>query len=406
MHDVTAGWGPAWLRWHLRAWLGDLVLATALFVLVLKLDERPVTGWAIVLAALAAVAAPVRRWYPQGALVAVTALAACAILTGLPASGLVITLGVLTYSAALYSPRRRPWFYAALVWGTLIVAGSLAHFSQWWSPQQFGLFAWLFGGAGAGDSTRMRRAYIAEVTKRARQAEMTREEEARRRVMDERLRIARELHDVVAHHIAVISVHVGAADHVLRNDPDRVWPVLGHIRLAADTVLEEIKSVISVLRDPYEMASTEPAPGMDRLDDLLDGLRATGFRVRHQLRGTARPLPAVVDLAAYRILQEALTNAHRYGDGTAELAIEFTADAVTVEVTNQISVPGPHHPGSGFGLLGMRERAAAAHGTLTAAPVEGGRFRVYAVLPADEHTISLSAPVESRRASVAEQPGV
>lgn len=306
---------------------------------------------------------------------------------------------MLTYSAVGHSPRRRPWFYALSVWGALMAVGTVAHFPEWWNTDQLTVFAIVFGGAAAGDAIRSRRAYIAEVTERARQAEMTREEEARRRVMDERLRIARELHDVVAHHIAVISVHAGAAGHVLRDDPDKVWPVLGNIRAAADTVLAELKSVVSVLRDPDETHSTEPAPGVERVPELLAGLASVGFAVRHQQRGDPRPLPAVVDLAAYRIAQEALTNAHRYGVGGATLTLAYTADTVTVEVTNPIAASGAtpggagSGRGSGFGLLGMRERAAAAHGTITAGQTTGGEFRVYAELPTDEQAVNrLNAP--------------
>ncbi len=178
----------------------------------------------------------------------------------------------------------------------------------------------------------------------------------------------------------MISVHAGAAGHVLRDQPEKVWPVLGHIREAADTVLDEIKSVVGVLRDPNEVPSTEPAPGLERLPELLAGLRAMDFAVRHEVRGTPRELPAVVDLAAYRIVQEALTNAHKHGDGSAILTLEFAPDDVVVDVTNRVGHTSA--AGSGFGLIGMRERAAAAHGTITAGPEPGRTFRVHAVLPA------------------------
>ncbi|TDC60654.1 hypothetical protein E1258_13995 [Micromonospora sp. KC207] len=166
--------------------------------------------------------------------------------------------------------------------------------------------------------------------------------------------------------------------------------MLGHIRTAADTVLEEIKSVISVLRDPEEARSTEPAPGVERLQELLAGLRAMGFAVRHRQRGEPRPLPAVVNLAAYRIVQEALTNSHRYGDGDATLDLEYTIDTVSIEVTNRMAVSGGRRPGSGFGfgLLGMQERAAAAHGSIVAGPVDGGLFCVRAELPTDERAVN------------------
>ncbi|BEL02863.1 histidine kinase [Actinoplanes sichuanensis] len=375
-------WLPPWLEQHRhRAWIGDVLLAAAQVVLVLKLQQPVITVVTVGLAVFAAVAVLVRRRAPERILAAATAVAVLTMITDTVAAGLFITLGVLTFTAAAYSPRRRPWRHAVLVWGVIVVTGSVMDFANWWGPDQFGLFAWIFGGAGAGDSARMRRAYISEVTERARQAEQTREEEARRRVMDERLRIARELHDVVAHHIAVISVHAGAAGHALRDRPDEVWPVLEHIRGAADTVLDEIKSVISVLRDPDETDPTEPAPGLDRLGDLLDGLHTMGFRVRRQEHGDPRPLPAMVDLAAYRIVQEALTNAHRYGDGSALLDLTYRAGELEIQVTNRMVWPRPGRAGSGFGLLGMRERAAAAQGEVTAGPIPGGGFRVRAVLP-------------------------
>jgi signal transduction histidine kinase len=372
--------------------LGDVVLAATGVMVVLFVGTTAVHRETTLLSVLCAVLILARRRYPVPVLLAATAIAMLAIATGRPPDGLFVVAGMMTYSAALYSPRRRPWFYAFLVWGALMVGGTVVHQADWWNAQQFGPFAFILGGAGVGDSIRMRQAYIAEVTERARQAEVTREEEARRRVLDERLRIARELHDVVAHHIAVISVHAGAAGHVLRGEPDKVWPVLGHIRTAADAVLEEIKSVISVLRDPDEVRSTEPAPGVERLRDLLTGLQTMGFAVRHQQRGEPRPLPAVVSLAVYRIVQEALTNAHRYGEGGATLDLEYADDTVRIEVTNRMAGSGGRPSGSEFGLLGMRERAAAAHGTLTAGPVAGGLFRVYAELPTDDRAISRLNP--------------
>ncbi len=404
-----------------RALAADVLLAAILASLVVF--DPATTSWqAAWTAPLVAAAMLLRRRRPVWVLAVMTTVVVTALLLGMPMmGGPYLALGALTYSAALYSERRRPWLYALLCWAALSLTGSILDFSAWWSPDQFGLFAWILGGAGAGDSIRMRRAYIAEVMERARQAEQTREEEARRRVIDERLRIARELHDVVAHHIAVISVHAGAAGHALRDQPEKVWPVLGHIRDAADTVLDEIKSVISVLRDPSEVPSTEPTPGLDRLPDLLDGLRAAGFEVRQRQEGTARPLPAVADLAAYRIVQEALTNAHRYGDGSATLRIAYLPGEVLVEVTNRIggglrdgpAGAGPNRPaaggaggldrpvgsgagsGTGFGLLGMRERATAVHGRISAGPIAGGSFRVHAVLPADEHAVRWTAETET-----------
>ncbi|MFV2083580.1 sensor histidine kinase [Micromonospora sp. LOL_021] len=380
-----------------RGLLGDLVLTTTGVLSVLFVGVTSTHPGTTVLAVLCATLTLIRRWRPVPVLTVATVITMLTITLGRPPDGLFVVIGLLTYSAALYSPRRQPWFYAGLVWGALMATGTVVHLLGWWNTEQLTVAAIIFGGAGVGDSVRMRRAYVAEVTERARQAELSREEEARRRVVDERLRIARELHDVVAHHIAVISVHAGAADHVLRHEPDQVWPVLGHIRTAADTVLAEIKSVISVLRDPDEVRDAEPAPGLERVPDLLAAMAATGFAVWHRQHGEPRPLPAVVDLAAYRIVQEALTNAHRYGDGGANLDLDYTADTVRVEVTNRVTnrdsdrMTGPggrdDRPGPGFGLLGMRERATAANGTITVGPIGDGLFRVRAELPTDDRAV-------------------
>jgi signal transduction histidine kinase len=366
-----------WARRH-QSLLWDLLIAVILGWATVQIEQAQGERRYVVLTSLAVAAVFLRRRWPVPTLLVVTVAVLVTIAVKAPSGGLLLALGVVMFSVP-----RRSREYACAVSIAIFVTGLIADTGNWWNIQALAAFSWIFGGAGLGDGVRSRQAYIAEVTERARQAEQTREEEARRRVMDERLRIARELHDVVAHHIAVISVQAGAAGHVLQRHPDQVWPVLGHIREAADTVLREIQSVIGVLRDPEEVDSTEPTPGLDRLPELLSSLRTAGFRVRDEHRGTTRAVPVVTDLAAYRIVQEALTNAHRYGDGEASLTIEYGPAAIAIEVTNAI-VPFrvSTRAGSGFGLLGMRERAAAAHGSLTTGPTGDGRYRVHAVLPA------------------------
>nr|BFE59829.1 histidine kinase [Dactylosporangium thailandense] len=363
----------------------DLLLAAATGAVVAQTEWHAGAVRPFAIAGVSFVAVLVRRRWPVPALLAATALTLATVVLKTPSAGLGLVLSVLMYAVARYPARPRPWPFAIGVAGVLFAAGMAVDPVHWLRLDTLGLFALIFGGTAAGDSARNRRAYIAEVTERARQAEQTREDEARRRVMDERLRIARELHDVVAHHIAVISVQAGAAGHVLRKNPEQVWPVLEHIRQASDTVLREIRSVIGVLREPGEADSTEPSPGLDRVPDLVANLATTGFGIALRTDGQARPLPAIADLAAYRIVQEALTNAHRYGDGAADLTIAWTAETVTVEVTNRIARNRPAGAGgSGFGLIGMRERAAAAHGTVTTGLTNDGRFRVHATLPATE----------------------
>ncbi|MFE0591689.1 sensor histidine kinase [Micromonospora echinospora] len=376
---------------RVRAWLGrqqerllDLVLAAVIGVAAVQSEHADVVR-AVAVTGVCVAAILVRRYRPVPALLTVTAAALVAVVARAPSSSvLIVTVGVLVYAAALHTVRRRPWTYALGVAGTLAGAGLITDFGFWWKPDSLTLLVWVCGGAAFGDAIRSRRAYVAEVTERARQAEQTREEEARRRVMDERLRIARDLHDIVAHHIAVINVQAGAAGHVVARHPEQAGPVLELIRQASDTVLREIKSVIAVLREPGEPPGTAPSPGLAQVPDLLAGLTGIGFHVRAHEHGETRQLPAITDLTAYRIVQEALTNAHRYGDGTADLTITHTPAAVTIEVVNRVGPPRPDRPaGSGFGLVGMRERAAAAHGTVIAGPAADGRFRVHVTLPVD-----------------------
>jgi signal transduction histidine kinase len=188
---------------------------------------------------------------------------------------------------------------------------------------------------------------------------------------------------VVAHHIAVINVQVGAAAYVLESRPEQVAPALGHIRRASDTVLREMAAVVGVLRTPDGLeVDVEPTRGLARLADLLDSLAASGLPVDLHRSGEPRELSSMIDLAAYRIIQEALTNAHKHGAGPARLELAYTADAVTIRVTNAVPRPDARPARSaGYGLTGMGERAAAAGGTLTTGPTPDGRFSVCAVLP-------------------------
>ncbi|WP_258040299.1 sensor histidine kinase, partial [Streptomyces sp. SM9] len=183
----------------------------------------------------------------------------------------------------------------------------------WYAQENFGIFAWLGLAAAAGDAVRSRRAYITAIHERADRAERTREEEARRRVAEERLRIARDLHDVVAHHIALVNVQAGVAAHVMDRRPDQAKEALAHVREASRSALDELRATVGLLRqsgDPE--APTEPAPGLARLDDLAERFRNAGLPVEIACPDRGDPLPAAVDLAAYRVVQEALTNVHKH----------------------------------------------------------------------------------------------
>jgi signal transduction histidine kinase len=213
--------------------------------------------------------------------------------------------------------------------------------------------------------------------------------EARRRVAEERLRIARELHDVVAHHIALINVQAGVAAHRLRDRPDQAEEALAHIREAGRSVLTEMQVMLGVLRAPERaVAPAEPAPSMAQLDGLVDSFRSAGLVVEITTHGQTQALPGPVDLTAYRVIQEALTNVQKHGGGSGgRVEITYGQTALVINIDNLCSGVEPTRgPGvdpvlPGHGILGMRERAAMVGGTLQAEDVPDGGFRVHAVLP-------------------------
>ena len=245
----------------------------------------------------------------------------------------------------------------------------------------------LFGGIAVAN----RRAYVDALRDRANR-------DARRQVDEERLRIARELHDVVAHTMATINVQASAAAALLRDRPDQAAESLTAIRAASKDGLRELRAILNVLRDVDEGADpTQPAPGLARLDALAAGVRQAGLPVAVTVTGQPRPLPAVTDLAAFRIIQEALTNSIRHaGPATAAVGVSYGDDCLLVEITDDGrgaavrsakngDVAGadgqPPAGGGGHGLRGIRERAAAAGGTVEIGPAPAGGFRVAASFP-------------------------
>lgn len=234
----------------------------------------------------------------------------------------------------------------------------------------------------AGDAARNRREYLAEVEERVRRAEEGREREARRRVTDERLRIARDLHDVVGHQLALINVQAAVAAHVLDERPAQARESLGHIRRATREALEELRDTIALLRDAdQQLAPVEPTVGLAALPDLLASFERSGLRVDSQATGERTALPPAVDLTAYRVVQESLTNVCKHADaGSAQLSLRYEPTALDIVVDNDGPPPPPSFEGAGHGIVGMRERVVALGGTLQAGPRDGG-FRVLARLP-------------------------
>ncbi|MEU4134421.1 sensor histidine kinase [Streptomyces wuyuanensis] len=223
-------------------------------------------------------------------------------------------------------------------------------------------------------------------TEALRQATATADERARRTVLEERTRIARELHDVIAHHMSVISIQAQVATRQLKDPPPELLDSLAAIRGGAVEALGELRRVLALLRaeDTDDETPYTPQPTLAQLDQLTETVRATGTTLTTENTGTPRPLPPSVELSAYRITQEALSNALRHAPGAAvHIRLDYTSDTLTIQVTNTAPAhPTRPVPGAGHGLLGMRERTAMLGGQLTTQPGPGGSYTVTAVLPA------------------------
>ena len=254
----------------------------------------------------------------------------------------------------------------------------------------FGVFCGTAGAAGLGIAIRSQRQYINAINERALHAEETRDAESRRRISEERMRIARDLHDAVAHHIAVVSMYTGLARTTLTTSVEQTEAALAKAQEATRTVLTEMQQIVHILRDTETngVNSREPAPDFSSIEELTSSFHDSGVQIDFHVQGQPGAMTTATGLVVYRVLQEALTNAHKYGDGRAEVEITFGDRWITIVVTNHLpisatsSVPGER--GSGHGLIGMRERVRLIDGSLNYA-FDTGKFVLKAELPWNPH---------------------
>jgi signal transduction histidine kinase len=243
------------------------------------------------------------------------------------------------------------------------------------------LLGWFLAAGVMATVTKHRQAYLRQAEARAAEAERTREETARRRAGEERLRIARELHDSLTHSISIIKVQAGVAVHLARKRGEEVPAALLAIQEASGDAIRELRATLEVLRDSD---GEPPGSGLDRLDDLVERARSTGLPATVTITGEQQGLPADVDRAAYRIVQEALTNIGRHaGQASALVRIDYRPDELVVQVDDDGHARPDRPPVPGVGLLGMRERVTALGGRLRAEPRPEGGFTVRAELPVE-----------------------
>jgi signal transduction histidine kinase len=341
--------------------------------------SHPVSVGGLMLLGASAAALVARRRFPVATLAATFLLTLWFALTPNP-SGPIWGALTVAFGTAIYLRKRAAAIaslaagYVAFLWGPPLAGTHPAPSAA----AALGLAALLLVMLAVAEGVRLRNQRAVALTQRH-------EEQARRRAGEERLRMARDLHDVVAHNISVINVQANTALHLMDRQPDRARSALATINDVSKQALVELRSILGVLRDVDEGAPLAPNTGLDHLDGLISRANTAGLAIHIEAIGNRVPLPASVDLAAHRIIQEALTNTVRHSGATAVVVrVAYGERAVTVEIEDDGRGVKPYRTNeTGTGIIGMTERAHALGGQLEAGPRAGGGFRVKAWLPFD-----------------------
>jgi signal transduction histidine kinase len=364
----------------------DGLLACALAVVaeleVLASAKFPGSG-AAAAAAIPAMTLPL-TWRRRAPIVSVavvyTAYAAQALAGGEAEQSIAVSIALLVaiYSIAAHAPEGRV-AVAGLVAGQAVAWIALALESRHGVGDY--LFSLLLGGGAwlGGSAVRSGRLVAARLEHRAERAETMSAAERERAVAEERARIAREMHDVLAHTISVVVIQTGAARQLVRSQPERSESMLSSVEATSREALAEMRRLLGLIRSDAEGLGVAPQPGLADIDELVARARESGLELTVHREGDARPLPAGVDLAAYRIVQEAITNAIKHGQSPASLALRYRDTEFELELRNKLA---PHHDrvtGTGHGLIGMRERTLLYGGTLESRR-EDGEFTLSARL--------------------------
>jgi signal transduction histidine kinase len=395
-------------QWFQRRPLAaDGLLALLVFVVTLPalfIGKAPYTDpvtWLWVVAGVAPVAIRrVRLWWATGILVTLLCVSP---LDERAWWGGGYSIVVVAYTIAAARPFRPAAIGTAVLWiaASLSIVGSNTTATQGTNPATLLLFNYVLAGItfAVGRAVHHRRAKVAELQDRARVAEENHAAGIIQAVNDERRRIARELHDVVAHHLSVMNVMAAGARRTLRTDPDKATDALATIEATGRTTLREMRRLLEVLRSDEEKEADDkeltPQPGLDAIHTLVKQMRDAGLPVRLIIDGEPFPLDQGVALTVFRIIQEGLTNTLKHaGPARSGVRLEFTPDALDLEVSDTGVGPASVTTGSGrvgHGLVGMRERVALYGGSLRTGPRPGGGFRIHAHIPIDASGTAVEA---------------
>ncbi len=375
---------------HRHGLLGDVHLAAVVFAALLVAGAAGHQGRGIdALGVLAAATAAGPLAFRTRAPVLVLGLTTVGIFTTLetlkPVETVAAPAMIALYTVAVTGPRERAFRAAGALTAAAVVALALYSPYPVLHEETFKNLALVALPVILGVGVRDRRRYIAAIHERAERAEATREEEARHRVEQERLRIAREVHDVVAHAMVAINVQAGVAAHVIDRRPEAARNALTEIKRVSGAALADLRATLGVLREADAPAPVRPASGLEALEELTGPVRAAGVDVTTDVRMECRDralIPSALEAAAFRIAQEALTNVVRHaGARHASVGVLLGPEGLELEVLDDGEGVRAAADGAGHGLRGMRERAAAVGGSVDAGPREGGGWRVHARLP-------------------------
>jgi signal transduction histidine kinase len=368
--------------------LGLAALATASIVLITSViepsgDDRPLDALGYAVMILAGAALVGRRARPVGVTAVVTASLAVYLGRGHPGGPVFVCLFVAVYSVAVGRDRRTSLVVAGVAAGALVLVGELAGTGPGLVHLVF--VGWTAAAVFLGDAVRSHRFQLAALRDRAAHLEASRDDEARRRVAEERLRIAQDLHDSVAHSMAIINVQAALASRVFDRHPSRSREALDVIRRASGEVLDELAAFLRLMPVGDEAASRAPTPGPTALPALVEFVRQAGLELDLCMDGSVDDVSQPIGVAPYRVVQESLTNVVRHAGPGTRARVAITRDGggkLTLEVTDDgRGANGAPRAGAGVGLVGMRERTVATGGAFTAGPRREGGFLVRAVCP-------------------------